>query len=162
MSISPVRYNESVPAGSTIVFNVSLSPDNTNEVAIETVSITGDCSSWLTVEPSAPIALPAQFKVTANIPGDATNGPHRCDLGYTLPAKGMMQVTIGFPLTFNVTGGIEPTPTLITTSAPTIAVITTTSVSTTRTIVPTRTTYVSLPVWVSLAALGVIPFLRRR
>jgi hypothetical protein len=109
LTISPVRYNETSPVGSTIVFSIALTPDNSDERTIETVSVSGDCSEWVTVTPSAPVPLPATFKVSASIPGDASNGRHRCDLGFIQPTTGMISAIIGFPLTFNVSGGIEPT-----------------------------------------------------
>jgi hypothetical protein len=147
LTISPVRYNETTPAGSTVSFSVSLTPDNIHEVMIGTVSITGDCSKWVTVTPSAPTALPAQFHISGTIPNNAINGRTRCDITFLQPPQGTITAAIGFPITFNVTGGSTPTvsPTATITTATsrtptTIPTVTHTPLpTTTRTPTPTHT-----------------------
>jgi hypothetical protein len=110
MSITPIRYNETAPAGSTIGFNVSLIPTTTDEKVIDTVSIEGDCSEWINITPASPQSLPATFTVQGTIPTNATNGRTRCDIGFQQPAAGMISMAIGFPITFDVTGGMNATP----------------------------------------------------
>jgi hypothetical protein len=140
MTITPVRYNESTPVGSTVSFDVSLKGDTTNEVMIETVSVTGDCAQWVTVTPGAPVPLPATFHVIGNIPASATNGRTRCDISFAQPQSGQITAIIGFPLTFNISNGVNPTPTPtpILTTVPTTT-IQTTIPTTTSTILPTTT-----------------------
>lgn len=154
LTISPVRFNETTLAGSSVVFEVSLTPNNEQERTLETVSVTGDCSGWVSVTPEAPVNLPAKFKVTANIPADATNGRTRCDIAFVQPSQGMVSAIIEFPLTFNVSNGKEPTP------APVITTSSATPTPTeTQTPIPTRTTYAPLSEWIVFTAL--IPVLLR-
>jgi hypothetical protein len=140
LTITPPRYNETVSAGSTVSFDVSLVSDNPSEKVIETVKTTGDCSGWVVIQPGAPVPLPATFHVIGNIPDSATNGRTRCDISFAQPQSGQITMIIQMPITFNVSNGVNPTPTPTATftTVPTTT-IQTTIPTTTSTILPTTT-----------------------
>ena len=117
LTISPVRYNETVSAGSAVSFDIFLSPNIPQETRIELITITGDCASWVSMD-TRPSDLPASFHVSATIPTDASNGRHRCDIAFIQPSLGMISAAIGFPLTFDVSGG-SPAPVVPVLTTPT-------------------------------------------
>lgn len=141
VSISPVRFNESVSAGGTASFTVTVSNSTIGENSIESPEITGDCAGWITVKGEGN-DLPVTRTFTVNVPATATNGAHRCDIAFMFPETGMVRAAIGFPVSVMVSGGIEPTPATTTTTP---ATTTSTPATTTSAPVPTTTTSAPAP-----------------
>lgn len=152
-----IRFNDTIPAGSGASFDILFSKDiSEDSVNFEDISISGDCSPWVSLNRTELTANEsAAVHADISVPADVANGPHRCDISFSMPPSGMVQQVIGFPITVNVTSGAEPTPTA-TTAAPTA---TATAIPTTE--LP-RTTYADASPLLGIMALAGLAALWRR
>lgn len=153
VSITPVRFNETLQAGTSATFTITIQNSTPAEHTIGNPTITGDCAGWITIDGEGN-DLPITREFTVSVPTDAVNGWHRCDIEYLLPGDGMIRGAVAFPVSVNVTGGTEPTPT--TEPSPTTPPTQTASPTATP-----RTTYAPLPAGLAAAAIGAAFMMRR-
>jgi hypothetical protein len=160
VSISPVRWNESVNAGDTATFAITLMNTTPDETNILSPTITGDCAEWVSSD-GKDTSLPSTTHFTIKVPKTATNGSHRCDVSFKFPGSSLIAYAIGFPITVKVSGGTEPMPTTAETT--TIPTTQDTPIPSPSTIPATpKTTYASLnAALVVLAGIAVIVWRRR-
>lgn len=135
-----VRWNQTVSAGSTEYFDISI---DGNETIIDTnvISIAGmedrTCKEWITYTESR--ELPTTIPVKIAVPVNTVNGAYRCNIVWDMESTGMLSMSYAFPVTVKVVDGIEPTPTPVPTTIPltTITTIPTTIPTTEPTPIPT-------------------------
>jgi len=109
VTVTNSKFSDSISAGSSASFTMSLSPDIAQEIGIPlTVSMDGGaCSPWVSTSTQKVTLTTQSTPVTAQIqvPTTAINGAYACRVQYTSPPSGMVQSRIEVPISLSVTGG---------------------------------------------------------
>ena len=119
ITLTPViRYNETVPAGDTVQFTITMLPE-AHPVTFVSNTVEGDCAQWVSMNTASfTVDKTTDIPVQIAVPKDATNGAHRCDITFRTAGTGTANMGIGFPVSVRVSGGTEPTVAPLPTTQP--------------------------------------------